>query len=88
MAVTLTGNPEAEYFDPRFTQNDIQYFQAEKQPIDVDQITMTREQLKILGYFVRDLREMLGSSFYRNGPATLSRGGARFCLDRANSRLG
>ena len=75
MAVTLAGNPEAEYFDARFTQNDIAYFQAEKPPIDVDQVTMTPEQLKILGYFVRDLREMLGSTFYRNGPATLSRGG-------------
>jgi hypothetical protein len=77
MAVTLTGNAEAEYFDTRFTHNDIQYFQAEKPPIDVDQITMTPEQLKILGYFVRDLREMLGSSFYRNGPATLTKGGAQ-----------
>ena len=56
MAVTLAGNPEAEYFDARFTQNDIAYFQAEKPPIDVDQVTMTPEQLKILGYFVRDLR--------------------------------
>jgi hypothetical protein len=76
MAVTLTGNPEAEYFDPRFTQNDIEYFQAEKPLIDVDKIALTQQQISILGYFIRDLREMLASSFYRNGPARLSRGGA------------
>jgi hypothetical protein len=76
MAVTLTGNPEAEYFDPRFTPSDIEYFRAEKPLIDVDQIALTPPQLTILGYFVRDLREMLGSSFYRNnGPARLSSGG-------------
>jgi Protein of unknown function (DUF2934) len=75
MAVTLTGNPEAEFFDPHFTKSDIDYFQAEKPPIDVRQIALTPQQLKVLGYFVRDLREMLGSAFYCNGPATLSRGG-------------
>jgi len=77
MAVTITGNPQADYLPPGTTKKDIDFYQAEKPPIDPDRITLSPDQLGILGYFVRDLREMMASALYKNGPGTLSRGGSR-----------
>jgi hypothetical protein len=77
IAVALTGNPEADFVPTAATLNDIEYLRAEKPPIDLNQITLAPEQLQLIGYFVRDLGELLASTFYRNAPATLTNGGSR-----------
>ena len=77
VAVAATGNRHAAFLPPGTTKADIVFFQAEKRPIDLSKITLSRDQLEILGYFVRDLSEMTSSAFYKNGPATLTTRGAQ-----------
>jgi hypothetical protein len=72
MAVVLTGNPEAVFFPPGTREHDAEFFLAPKPPIDLRQITLSADQLTILGYFVRDLRELLTTALYKNGPGSLS----------------
>ena len=78
MAVILTGNPNANMFAAGAKQHDIDYVLADRRPVPIDQISLCQEQLNVLGYFDRDLREMLASAFYRDGPGTLTRCGDKF----------
>lgn len=75
IAEILTGNPDAIMFPAGAKQHDIDYVLADKQPIPIDQISLSQDQLKVLGYFARDLREMLASAFYKDGPGTLTSSG-------------
>jgi len=77
MAEILTGNPNAIMLPQGTRQHDIDYILADKQPIQIDKVSLTQNQLEVLGYFSRDLRELLASAFYKNGPATLSREGGK-----------
>ena len=77
MATILTGNPDAIMLPPGAKQYDIDYILADKRPIPIDQISLSDEDARCLGYFTRDLREMLASAFYKNGPGTLSRQGGK-----------
>ncbi|MGA2173126.1 MAG: hypothetical protein ABSG82_09010 [Sedimentisphaerales bacterium] len=77
MAVILTGNPDAIMFSSGAKQHDIDYALTKKRPILIDQISLSQYQLKILGYFVRDLKEMLISAFYKEGPGTLRSSGGK-----------
>jgi hypothetical protein len=72
MAKTLTGSPTAILLPPGARQHDVDYVLADKRPIPIDQVTLSADDLHILGYFTRDLREMLASAFYKDGPGTLS----------------
>ncbi len=38
----------------------------------MQQISLSQEQLNILGYFTRDLRELLSTALYKDGPGSLS----------------
>ena len=71
MAVALTGNPDAVMFPPWATKHDIELALTPKRPIPIDQITMSQEQLDVLGYFARDVREMRGAALYSEGPGTI-----------------
>lgn len=76
MAVVLTGDPKAVFFPPGTRRHDAEYCQAEKPPIHLEQITLTPDQLNILGYFTRDLRELLATAVYKDGPGSLCGTGA------------
>jgi len=75
MGVILTGNPDAIMFRAGAKQHDINYVLADKRAIPIDQISLSQDQLKVLGYFARDLQEMLASAFYKDGPGTLTSSG-------------
>ena len=76
IAMILTGNPSARMFAAGTPKHYIEYALSDRRPVPVDQVTLTKDQLSLLGYFTRDLRELLGSSFYREGAGTLTtRGG-------------
>lgn len=76
IAMILTGNSSAVMFPAGTPKHYIEYALSERRPVPVDQVTLTEDQLSLLGYFARDLRELLGSSFYKEGPGTLTtRGG-------------
>jgi hypothetical protein len=72
MAVTLSGNHDAMLFPPGTRPHDIAYDLAEKSPIRIDQVALAPEQLTTIGYFVRDLRELLTTAFNKEGPGTLT----------------
>jgi hypothetical protein len=72
MAVTLTDNPDALLFPPGTKQHYIDFCVAEKPAIDLSDITLTPDQLSTLGYFTRDLRELVASSLCKDGPGSLS----------------
>ena len=75
MAAILTNNPDAIMLPAGAKQYDIDYILADKRPIPIDQISLSQDQLKVLGYFTRDLREMLASAFYKDGPGRLTSSG-------------
>ena len=72
MAVILTGRPDAVMFPAGARQHDIDYALADKRPVPIDEISLNDEELSVLGYFARDLREMLASAFFKEGPGTLT----------------
>src|SRR4029453_3299752 len=59
MGVVLTGDPEVAFFPPGTRRHDAEHCLAEKPPIHLEQITLTPDQLNILGYFSRDMRDLL-----------------------------
>jgi hypothetical protein len=71
MAVVLTGNPQAEFFPPGTKPHYAEFCLAEKPPIHLQQISLSPEQLDVLGYFTRDLRELLAAALYKDGPGSL-----------------
>lgn len=75
MAEILTGSPMAFMLPAGAKQYDIDYILADKRPIPLDQVSLSNEQLGVLGYFSRDLREILASAFFKDGPGTLTSSG-------------
>jgi len=71
MAEIVTGDPNAVMFPAGARQHDIDYALSDKRPIPIDQVTLSADDLCILGYFARDLREMLAAAFYKDGPGRL-----------------
>lgn len=71
VAVALTGYPDAVMVPASAKQHDIDYIRVDKHPIPIDQISLSQKQLNVLGYFVRDMREMLASAFYKDGHGSL-----------------
>ena len=77
MAEILTGDPNAILLPPGARQHDVDYMLADKRPIPIDQVKLSADDLRVLGYFSRDLREMIGTAFFKDGPGQLtSVGGA------------
>jgi hypothetical protein len=72
MATVLTGNPDSILLPPGAKQYDIDYILSDKRPIPIDQVTLSQEQLNVLGYFARDLRELLTSTLYKDGPGIIT----------------
>lgn len=77
MAQILTGSPTARMIPSGAQQHDIDFMLAEKkEPIPLADVTLTPDEIRLLGYFVRDLEEMLTSAFMKDGPGTLTTSGA------------
>jgi hypothetical protein len=74
-AVILTGNPEAVMFPGSFRPHDVEYCMAEPRPIPLRTVSVPQDSLAILGYFARDVRELMESAFLRDGPGTLTSAG-------------
>jgi hypothetical protein len=76
IAEIVTGSTKSILVSPRARQHDIDFMLAANRPVPVDQITLSKDDLETLGYFVRDLREMLATAFYTDGPGTLTSQGS------------
>ncbi len=71
MAQILTGSPTARVVPSGAKQHDIDFMLAEPKPVPLADVTLSPEQIRLLGYFVRDLQEMLTSAFMKDGPGSL-----------------
>ena len=71
IARTVTGSPTAFMPPAGAKQYDIEYMLADKPPVPLQELSLTKEQLTLFGYFARDLREMSESAFMKDGPGTL-----------------
>ncbi len=74
MIQILTGNPAARAIPPEARQHDIELMLAERTPIPLADVSLSAEETRILGYFVRDLQEMEDSAFMKDGPGSLTSG--------------
>jgi len=75
MAQIMTGSPTARMIPSGARQHDIDFMIAEKTPIPLAEVSLTPDEIRLLGYFVRDLKEMLNSAFMKDGPGTLTTSG-------------
>ena len=75
MGPILTGNPDVIYLPAGTKQHDIDLMLAAPKPIPVASVTLSPDEVRLLGYFTRDLAELSNSAFMKDGPGTLSRTG-------------
>jgi len=75
-AQILTGNPTARMLPPGAKRHDIDFMLAEHTPIPLAEVSLTPDEIRLLGYFVRDLEEMVSSAFMQEGPGTFTSSGA------------
>jgi hypothetical protein len=71
MAQIVTGSPTARLLPSGARKHDVEFILAEPKPVPVAGVSLSSEEIRILGYFVRDLQEMTGSSFMKDGLGTL-----------------
>lgn len=77
IAVLLTGSPDYVIIPNGAESHDVEFMLSERKPLPVAEVTLTTEQVKLLGYFCRDLRELVGTAFFKEpSPATLKSGGS------------
>jgi len=76
MGPALTGNPNAILIPNGAEKHDIDFMLSEPQPIPVAEVTLSEDDLRLLAYFVRDVRELSESAFLKNGPGRLSGSGS------------
>jgi hypothetical protein len=75
MGPILTGDPNAVMIPAGATQNDIDFVFADKKPLPIEDVLLSREEVRLMGYFVRDFEEFRSSTLMKNGAGTLSTGG-------------
>ncbi|HEY7426546.1 MAG TPA: hypothetical protein VH682_20090 [Gemmataceae bacterium] len=83
MGPILTGDPTARLFPRGARRHDIDFMLADPKPIPVAEVSLSSEETRLLGYFARDLQELLDSAFMKDGPGTLSTGSGIPSLETA-----
>jgi hypothetical protein len=72
MARILTGSPSARVIPSGAKRHDIDLMLAEPKPIPLAEASLSPDEIRLLGYFVRDLQELLNSAFMKNSPGMLT----------------
>jgi hypothetical protein len=75
MGTILTGDPNTVMIPAGAKQHDIDFMFAEKVPLPVEGVVLSSEEVRLMGYFVRDFEELRSSALMKNGAGTLSGGG-------------
>ena len=68
----LTGNPDAIVLPSGTKPHDAELMVSKPQPIPLAEVTLTPDEIRILVYFTRDVKELRESTFYKEGPGTWS----------------
>ena len=71
----LTGDPNCVLVPFGTQQYHIDYMFAEKFPVPIAEVTLTMDEMRIMGYFVRDFEELRDSALMKEGAGTVSMGG-------------
>jgi len=71
----VTGDPNAVLVPSGTRQYHIDYMFAEKGSVPVAEVALATDEIRLLGYFVRDLEELRGSALVKDGAGTISKGG-------------
>lgn len=71
MGPILTGSPTAVFVPNGAKPHDIDLMFAEAKPVPVASVSLTLEEVRIVGYFVRDLCELCDSAFMKDGPGSI-----------------
>lgn len=72
----LTGSPTSVLLPSGARQHDIDYMFAEAKPIPVNEVSLSPDEIRLFGYFVRDLLELQDSALMKDGAGTITTGGA------------
>jgi hypothetical protein len=75
IAPIITGDPNTVLVPSGAKQHDLNYMFAEKPPVPVAEITLSTDEVRLFGYFVRDLEELRASALMKEGAGTISTGG-------------
>jgi hypothetical protein len=71
MAQIMTGSPTARHIPSGFQQHDIDLMFAQPKPVPLAEVSLAPDEVRLLGYFVRDHQEMQHSAFMKDGPGEL-----------------
>lgn len=71
----LTGNPDTVLVPSGAKQHDLDWISAEAKPISVAEVSLSPEEIRLFGYFVRDFQELRDSALVKDGAGTISKGG-------------
>ena len=75
MGPVLTGDPTARFFPGNAKQHDIDLMLAEPTPIPLVTVSLTQDEIRLLGYFTRDFAELSASAFMKDGPGIIKSSG-------------
>ena len=75
MGPILTGDPDAVLVPSGANQHDLDYMFAEKPPVPIDEVALSTAEIRLFGYFVRDIQELRASVFMGEGAGSISSGG-------------
>lgn len=67
----LTGNADAVLVPCGAKKYDLELLRAGCKPINIAKMSLTHENIRLLGYFTRDLQELRESTFMKEGPGCL-----------------
>jgi hypothetical protein len=67
MSELLTGEPNTVMFPSNYRAHDCRLAISDKPQIDVESVSLEPGELRLLGYFARDLRELRSSVFMKEG---------------------
>lgn len=67
----LTGNPNSICVPSGTPWYQIELICAERKPIPIADVLLTPEENRLMGYFVRDYKELGDSSFLKDGPGSI-----------------
>jgi len=76
MGPVLTGDPNTILVPSGLDKHDIDFMLSEPKPLPIAEITLSTDNLRLLGYFVRDAQELGKSAFLKNGPGRISWSGS------------
>ncbi len=75
MGPILTGSPTAVLVPSGARQHDIDYMFVEKPPVPVAEVTLSTDEIRLFGYFVRDFEELRQSALMKEGAGSVRSSG-------------